>query len=95
MLLHQIILILYQILLPQENNPSPSTSTPCSTSQETRPSHIDSQEKLATKIFWRLKYDKYIIFPSIKYNNKNKEGDEYYLFHHCYFHSLGNYKAFK
>lgn len=83
------------ILFPQVNNPSSSTSTPCPTSQHTRPSHIDNQEKLATRIFWILKYDKHVMSPFIRYDNKNKQGDEYCLFHRSSSHSLENYKAFK
>lgn len=43
------------------NNPPPylpSTSAPC----HTIPTHVYTKEKLATRVFWRLKYDKMLHF---------------------------------
>lgn len=75
----------------------PPSNYPCPTSQEIRPTPIDDQEKLATRIFWRLKYDNNVIFTFIKLNHnyKNIDNDEICLFYRSYTYFLRNRKVFK
>lgn len=74
-----------------------SSNNHCPTSQETRLNPIDDQEKLATRTFSRLKYDKNVVclFIEINHNSKHKEGNEHFLFHRNYSLFLGKCKAFK
>lgn len=50
-----------------DDNPSSSNSNSCLQSQKNKPTPIHDEEQLSTRIFWKLKYDKNIVFPFVKW----------------------------
>lgn len=78
-----------------DDNPSYSKNNSFPQSQNNKLTLINDQDRLATRIFWKLKYDKNVVFPFVKFSTKHKEGSGYCLFHHGGSHSLGKCKEFK